>query len=74
MMLFAAGAHCRFDDVVKSKSPLKSRALKSTPSVASDDVCSAEILSNSSLRRKLFFHGAEGTPLSPVRYVAPMIF
>ena len=24
-------------------------------------------LSNSSLRRKLFFHGDEGTPLSPVR-------
>ena len=25
-------------------------------------------LSNSSLRRKLFFHGDEGTPLSPVRW------
>jgi len=51
------------------KSSLKSAALKSKPSVGSDDVCSADMLSNSSLRRKLFFHGDEGTPLSPVRCV-----
>lgn len=34
----------------------------------SNDICSQDILSNSSLRRKLFFHGDEGTPISPVRY------
>lgn len=51
------------------KSSLKSAALKSKPSVGSDDMCSADMLSNSSLRRKLFFHGDEGTPLSPVRCV-----
>lgn len=32
-----------------------------------DDGVSQDALSNSSLRRKLFFHGEEGTPISPVR-------
>ena len=74
-LLYAVGAQCRFDDAVKlnteSQSPLRSTALKSTPSVATDDICSADVLSNSSLRRKLFFHGDKGTPLSPVRYGMP---
>jgi len=74
VLLYAAGAQCRFNDAVKpathsKSSSLKSVVLKSKPSVGSDDVCSAEMLSNSSLRRKLFFHGDEGTPLSPVRCV-----
>ena len=76
-MLYAAGAQCRFDDAAKldteSQSPLKSAALKSTPSATTDDICSADILSNSSLRRKLFFHGDKGTPLSPVRYAVPNV-
>jgi len=73
LLLFTVGAHCRYDGVVKSaalsKSSLKSAALKSTPSVAVDDVYASDVLSNSSLRRKLFFHGDEGTPISPVRSV-----
>jgi len=73
LLLFTVGAHCRCDGVVKSaalsKSSLKSAALKSTPSVAVDDVYASDVLSNSSLRRKLFFHGDEGTPISPVRSV-----
>lgn len=32
-----------------------------------EDGTSQDALSNSSLRRKLFFHGDEGTPISPVR-------
>jgi len=72
-LLIAAGAQCRFNEAVKpvgqSETSLKSRALKSAASVATDDVCGADMLSNSSLRRKLFFHGDEGTPLSPVRSV-----
>jgi hypothetical protein len=34
----------------------------------SNDLGNQDVLSNSSLRRKLFFHGDDGTPISPVRY------
>ena len=34
----------------------------------SNDIGNQDMLSNSSLRRKLFFHGDDGTPISPVRY------
>jgi len=78
----AVGDQCRYDEVavvkpaaaVLSKSSLQSSAaLKSTPSVVAStdasDVCSSEVLSNSSLRRKLFFqHSDETAPVSPVRY------
>jgi len=70
VLLYVAGAQCRFNDAVKPVNQSKSSSrssLKSVPSGATDDLCSADLLSNSSLRRKLFFHGDEGTPLSPVR-------
>jgi len=71
------GAQCWYNDsakaVTQSKPSLKSASLKSTPSVAADEICSADVLSNSSLRRKLFFHGDKGTPLSPVRCVMPTV-
>ena len=84
----AVGDQCRYDEVavvkpaaaVLSKSSLQSSAaLKSTPSVVAStdasDVCSSEVLSNSSLRRKLFFqHSDETAPVSPVRYhIVPVL-
>ena len=75
---FSVGAECRYDDELKpatlSQSSLKLAALKSTPAVATDEFCSSDMLSNSSLRRKLFFHGDEGTPISPVRCDQPRLF
>jgi len=70
MLINCAGEQFKYSSTCETRGATGVQQGQSTTTCAPDDDNNLQdVLSNSSLRRKLFFHGDVGTPISPVRYV-----